>query len=306
MAPTKRKPSVSESTNPKRPKPSPSSQSSERSKGFSSLVSSGKETAFPRGGGTSLSAAEVKNAKAEGQREAEAALGKDAASSSQSKAFKHGPSKNKKPRTSQVSFLWLTSQRIKFQTHSPLNQQNKAEEKKSGTGAATTGDSESSPSLRIDHLNYKRLSPGQRVLCSVVQVRPLELIVSLPNQLLGHIPITSVSSHFTHRLAQDAQQSDSESEEDDPDENDLPELSDWFTPGQLLTAVVNTIKSADINKKSIMGDAASRKDRIDEEFRWSRRLELSLDPAKVNEGIKKEDLVPSLVNKFRSHQSLRN
>lgn len=155
--------------------------------------------------------------------------------------------------------------------------------------------SQATDSLRVEHLNYKRLIPGQRVLCSVVSVRALELIVALPNQLLGHIPITSISSHFTQRLAEEAQDSDEDSDDEDSDEesNDLPELKDWFKPGQLLTAAVVNIKSADLNKKSIVG---SRKDKIDEEVRWSRRLELSLDPARVNEGVKKEDLVHNLVS----------
>lgn len=134
------------------------------------------------------------------------------------------------------------------------------------------------------------------MLCSVVSVRALELIVSLPNQLLGHIPITSISSEFTRRLAEEAAQEsdddDDDDESDEDEESDLPELDDWFKPGQLLTAAVVNIKSADLNKKSLTG---SRKEKIDEAVRWSRRLELSLDPVRVNEGVKKEDLVHGLV-----------
>ena len=41
---------------------------------------------------------------------------------------------------------------------------------------------------------------GMKVLGQVVAVEPLALVVSLPNQLFAHAPITQVSSQLTHAL----------------------------------------------------------------------------------------------------------
>lgn len=131
--------------------------------------------------------------------------------------------------------------------------------------------------IRVEHLNYKRLLPNTRLLVRVVSIRDLELVVALPNQLLGHIPIVNVSSHLTEELAQ----------ADDEDE-DLPTLTDLFQPGQLLTAMVVSLKSAVDARRTVST-------RADEELSAARRVELTLDPSKVNDTITKIDLAPGYV-----------
>lgn len=113
MAPLKRKSSVNDSSNSKKPKASSTSAPAQhhassafepnaagaRAQGFSSLVTSGpSETAFPRGGGTKLSAAEVKAAQREGKREADAAVDHTGAAAS-------GAPKAKKPRRDVCIFI---------------------------------------------------------------------------------------------------------------------------------------------------------------------------------------------------------
>ena len=39
-----------------------------------------------------------------------------------------------------------------------------------------------------------------KVLGQIASIQPLALIISLPNQLMGHVPITQVTSQLTSRL----------------------------------------------------------------------------------------------------------
>lgn len=155
--------------------------------------------------------------------------------------------------------------------------------------------------FRVEHLNYKvsqasvlvyafttdniewqRLIPGTKVLAQIVAVRPLELVVSLPNQLLGHIPITNISPEFTTRLEEAGDASDEDdSDGDSADASEKsPSLSSLFKEGHWVSAIVVASKSSD-SKRSLGGREG------DENVRASRRVELSLEPAKVNDGVAK-------------------
>lgn len=136
--------------------------------------------------------------------------------------------------------------------------------------------------------------PGTKVFAQIVQVRPLELIVSLPNQLLAHVPITNLSPEFTKRLEAAGEESDSASDDESDDEvsdeddepssiSSLPGLPTLFKVGQWVSAVVTASKPADSKQK--LGGREG-----DENVRTSRRVELSLEPEKVNEGVAKGDL----------------
>ena len=68
-----------------------------------------------------------------------------------------------------------------------------------------------------------------KVFCQVLAVNPYTLVVSLPNQLLGHLPITQVSTQFTSLL----EAADGSSDEDDEESpsSDIPDLRDMFEVG---------------------------------------------------------------------------
>ena len=150
----------------------------------------------------------------------------------------------------------------------------------------------------------------------IVAIRPMELIVSLPNQLMAHIPIQNISAHLSKALADTADdseaESDSDKEDDDAEESDedddaaspskrLATLSEMFTLGQTLPASVVSVKASDVSRKNLAGPQKS-----DEQYRLSRRAIVSLDPAKVNEGVAKSDLANGFVRAslFSAHSQL--
>ena len=134
-----------------------------------------------------------------------------------------------------------------------------------------------------------------KILGQIVSIHPLALLVSLPNQLYAHVPITNVSSQYTnvlermeevHENAQsDDEKLDNEAGSDEEEDNlQYPELSDMFRVGQFIRAVVTAVHAP--GASNIPGLEKSR----DELVKASRRVELSLSPGKVNDGVPKSDL----------------
>jgi rRNA biogenesis protein RRP5 len=81
-----------------------------------------------------------------------------------------------------------------------------------------------------------------KILAQVVSIEPLALVVSLPNQLYGHVPITQISSEFTSALesmdADDEPPSATKREKTQMRTSRVPDLFDLFRPGQYLRCVV--------------------------------------------------------------------
>ncbi|KAJ7225707.1 hypothetical protein GGX14DRAFT_640485 [Mycena pura] len=149
---------------------------------------------------------------------------------------------------------------------------------------------EKSDKIRIEHLNYKRLNIGMKILGQIVSIEPLALIVSLPNQLFAHVPITHISSQLTRLLESTMDEDSSQDEDDEDDDNStsspsrVPGLSEIFCPGQYVRAVVTAVHAP--GSTDVSGIGKSR----DEVTRASRRVELSLLPERVNAGVHKSDL----------------
>ncbi|KAG8732624.1 rRNA biogenesis protein rrp5, partial [Ceratobasidium sp. 423] len=149
---------------------------------------------------------------------------------------------------------------------------------KGDTGSGAKGDT-----IRVEHLNYKRLEAGQRLLGQITSILPLALIVSLPNQLMGHVPIINISSQLTSRL-ESTPSSSSEAEESEEEEGDgVPSLSQVFKPGQYVSCTVKQVRPA---SSTIDFGAKPR----DEEEKAARRVELSIRPNEVNTGVGAGDL----------------
>ncbi|OSC99437.1 hypothetical protein PYCCODRAFT_1438226 [Trametes coccinea BRFM310] len=208
------------------------------------------EIDFPRGGGTSLTPLEVKSLRAEAAKEADKELFADASKEKSSK----------RRRKSEVS----------------------------GKSKAADKDGKKSSGIRIEHLNYKRVVVGMKILGQIVAIEPLALIVSLPNQLFAHVPITQISTQLTHILEtmDDVEMQSSDDEEEEASPSRVPDLFEIFRPGQYVRAVVTAVNPPGATDATGLGRAR------DEVQKASRRVELSLVPEKVNENIAKADLRP--------------
>ncbi|KAF6766586.1 hypothetical protein DFP72DRAFT_867062 [Ephemerocybe angulata] len=184
---------------------------------------SAEEVDFPRGGGTSLTALEVKATRAEGVKEANAEL------------FDEKESKGKGGK----------------------KKKRKADE------SATT--EKKSDKIRIEHLNYKRLTPGLKIMGQIVGILPLALL------------------------------SDNEDDEEKDASSLLPELGQIFKVGQYIRTVISASNAPGTSDPS--GLSRSR----DELARSCRRVELSLLPNRVNERCPEGGLKGGILKSVEDH-----
>lgn len=204
--------------------------------------------AFPRGGGTGLTPLEYRQSVLEGRKES---MNED--------LFQEAP---KSKRTKPVSKSRTKAKKAAEMPQVPTDRQ------------------------RVELLNYKRLLPGTKMLCNVLAVHPLAVVVSMCDQLLGHIPVTSVSRQLTERL-QAALDEDSDKDSDDLEKEDdeaPPELHDIFQVGQWVRASVESVGTPGTQRQWGLGREGG------EYERESQRVQLTLEPHVVNEGISSSDL----------------
>lgn len=188
--------------------------------------------------------------------------------------------------------------------HAKTQKKRKVDSKAPSTSGPSTSTSVNAAdgTFRVEHLSYKRLLPGPTVLLvQIIAILPLELIVSLPESLMGHIPITNISSTFTKRLEEDVEASDDDDDEEEDEESQdgseagdgtssdkIPNLSQMFSVGQYLRASVVNVSSGK-GASAQLSTYGSSSRRGNEEWKASRRCELTLEPAKVNAGVTKND-----------------
>ena len=89
----------------------------------------------------------------------------------------------------------------------------------------------------VPSLSYSQLSEGHVLLGFVSQVLEFELRVSLPNQLVGTVPITNISPAFTSRLRAAAEVEDTE--------DDIPPLNKIFSAGEVVAVAVVSVSLSD-------------------------------------------------------------
>ncbi|OTB07141.1 hypothetical protein M426DRAFT_318169 [Hypoxylon sp. CI-4A] len=136
--------------------------------------------------------------------------------------------------------------------------------KHSGTGR------QSEESTKIESLNYKRLVKGSLVLGQVAEINPLGLVLALPNNLSGHVPITAISDALDEKIAAEA----AEEEEEDA-EDDGVDLKNIFRVGQYLRAYVTSTIDESTTTAS----------------KPKRHIELSLRPSLANTGLSNQDVI---------------
>ncbi|WWD20117.1 hypothetical protein CI109_104592 [Kwoniella shandongensis] len=219
-----------------------------------------EETDFPRGGGSTLTPLELKQTRAEGRKEAEEEAQAEAAS-------KGGNQKKRQVSERQVK-------RMKKNVGDKIKEERDKD------------------SIRVEILNYKRLVPGTHVLARVHTVLPLHLILSLPNNLLAHVPITEISTTLTNLLnAEEAAMSisdksnaeDDEEKEEDDESSMAPDLAQLFVPGQYVPVKVVTLYPT--ASQSFISQYP-----VTETLRLAARVEVTLVPEKVNSEVAKKDL----------------
>ncbi|KAK4200448.1 hypothetical protein QBC40DRAFT_279966, partial [Triangularia verruculosa] len=125
--------------------------------------------------------------------------------------------------------------------------------------------------VKVESLNFKRLVKGSLVLGTVCGINLTDVAIALPNNLVGHVPITAISDIFTQRLQAIAEKDEEEDPTDEDDEN--IDLQNIFQMGQYVRAYVVSTQDDSVDGKP------------------KRHIELSLQPALANSGMSEQDIV---------------
>ncbi|QPG74827.1 hypothetical protein FOA43_002163 [Brettanomyces nanus] len=178
---------------------------------------------------------------------------------------------------------------VLFEQKSVISGHKKKRARKSKVRTADEKDTEDNET--VDSVSFKILQPGSFVLGRISHINKMEIVLSLSDNLEGYIPITNLSDEVSKTLSvvDDEDDDDDESSSDDDEESSIPSLSSLFTIGQYLRAIV-TENTSDTGKK---------------------RLELSIEPSKVNEGMEKDDfcvntIVQASVKSVEDHGAILN
>lgn len=132
--------------------------------------------------------------------------------------------------------------------------------------------------IPIEYLSFKNLIPDTLVLGQVSEINRLDIALSLPDNLVGYVPITSISSQITKQL-EDFDESEDEDEEEEEGitvgttkQKKFPELSKLFHKGQWLRAIV-------VESTPLEGKKQKQK----------KRIQLSIESEKVNKNLDEAD-----------------
>ncbi|KAI9248279.1 hypothetical protein BDA99DRAFT_542639 [Phascolomyces articulosus] len=134
---------------------------------------------------------------------------------------------------------------------------------------------EKSTTQVIHDLSFKQLTPETVLLGCISQINELELVVSLPYQLHGVVPITEISDPLTAAVERVANQQEDEDEDEEDESRELPDLNKLFRVGQYVPCRISSVKSrAETKKKN--------------------SIELTLRPESVNRNVPKVDVAPGV------------
>ena len=133
---------------------------------------------------------------------------------------------------------------------------------------------EDDDSVKVESLSFKKLVKGSLVLGRISKINALDVEVTLPNNLVGHVSIVAISEQLTEKLqnatAEDKDDDDDEEEEDDTD----VDLKTIFSVGQYVRVYVVSTIDETVGK-------------------GKRKIELSLRPTEANTGLGLDELVPN-------------
>ncbi|KAE9372351.1 nucleic acid-binding protein [Stipitochalara longipes BDJ] len=158
-----------------------------------------------------------------------------------------------------------------------VRKKNKSKSKGKGKKGTENAEAEEE-NVKIEGLSYKRIIPGSLVLGQVSQINDHDIALSLPNNLTGYVPITSISDKITKRIEDLAAPEDDDHDEVEDEEDNLEEveLVKLFSVGQYLRAYV--ISTSDDPNSTSNGKPR-------------RRIELSLRPQQANNALTPRNII---------------
>ena len=239
---------------------------------------SSNEYAFPRGGSTALTPMEVKEISNEATRDV---------------LFEVANNLNKKRSKPDANPSTVSRKK-----------QKKNSKKGSKNGDDDNDDVESDEKkTAVEYLTFKNLLPGSLVFGQIQYVNKLDLVLALENNLVGYVPITSISTAITNAIdkfeeeseEEESEEEESEDEESEDEEKEDDEKNDKSKIHATTFSAKEKKLFPDLKSMFQVGSWLKAKVVESDNSQKKRRIELSLEPKLVNANIEDEDLIPGNV-----------
>lgn len=226
-------------------------------KSAKSLLSA-EQPAFPRGGAGALTLLEKKQIRAQASRDIAQEAQSDDLFGGNPQAAEDSVSENEK--------------------HPPKVSEEKTPSKRKGKKSKLSTQPNKSDTIPVESISHKRLSSESLLLGCVSHISTKGLTLSLPNNLSGFAPLTSISKQYTSKLERSLHQDPDEAQLSDVDANDnTNDIRHNFQVGQFLRVAVSESDGHELGKKE-----------------KKRKIMLSLEPSLVNRGLVRSVLVPGI------------
>lgn len=218
-------------------------------------ILSKEQPAFPRGGAGPLTLIEQKSIRAKATRDAT----REAEQSDLfgGKAIEHDESDQ-----SDLDLDGIDEKQV-FAEKKTKGEREKQKKGKSAKNADT---------VHIESVSSKKLNDESILLGRISQISSKELTISLPNNLTGYVPLTSVSDQFTSKLQKvvESQEADSDSDGEEDGQSNT-NLKDHFKIGQTLRVAYRSADDIQDGKQDM-----------------TKRIILSTQPSLVNKGMSRK------------------
>lgn len=144
----------------------------------------------------------------------------------------------------------------------------KTKKQKQQKGKAT----KDTDTIHIESVTAKRFTNESILLGRISHVSTRELTVSLPNNIVGHVPLTAISTQFTSKVEKLLEPEEiTDESEDEADEQDNTNLKDHFRIGQALRVVYRSVEDTPDSKQDV-----------------ANRINLSIQPSLANKGLSRK------------------
>lgn len=110
-------------------------------------------------------------------------------------------------------------------------QRKQSSKKKSTKGDQDVDDADDKKSVSIENFNFKNIGHGTLILGQIKAINKLDITLALGDNLVGYIPITSISAQITKLLEEfDHESSEEEDEEEEKKKMMMEKLSLQSSP----------------------------------------------------------------------------
>ena len=189
--------------------------------------------------------------------------------------------------------LFETNKRKTNNDDTGSSKKRKSKSKSSKTDDDDDDDDENS--VKIENFNFKTLIPGTKVIGEITGIKKFDLTVALGDNLVGFVPINSISEEISQQIENYVEhEEDASDEESDDDINYADEDKETDEHQQIKTGTLkdNSVEFPNLNSIFQIGQWVNAQVVEPSKDNHKKRIQLTLEPEVINKDLEVDDLIP--------------